>query len=41
MFVKSSKKESIEDNDQINKLLKSLRDISIRLDRIEQEFPNQ
>ena len=41
MFVKSSKKESAEDNDQINKLLKSLRDISIRLDRIEQEFPNQ
>jgi hypothetical protein len=41
MFVKSSKKESVEDNDQINKLLKSLRDISIRLDRIEQEFPNQ
>ncbi len=41
MFVKSAKKESVEDNDQINKLLKSLRDISIRLDRIEQEFPNQ
>ena len=41
MFVKSSKKESIEDNDQINKLLKSFRDISIRLDRIEQKFPNQ
>ena len=41
MFVKSSKKESIEDNDQINKLLKSFRDISIRLDRIEQEFANQ
>ena len=41
MFVKSSKKESIEDDDQINNLLKSLRDISIRLDRIEQEFPNQ
>ena len=40
MFVKSSKKESIEDNDQINKLLKSFRDISIRLDRIEQKFPN-
>ena len=41
MFVKSSKKESKEDNNKINKLLKSLRDISIRLDRIEQEFPNQ
>ena len=41
MFVKSSKKESIDDNDQINKLLKSFRDISIRLDRIEQKFPNQ
>ena len=41
MFVKSSKKELKEDNNQINKLLKSLRDISIRLDRIEQEFPNQ
>ena len=41
MFVKPSKKESIEDNDQINKLLKSFRDISIRLDRIEQKFPNQ
>ena len=41
MFVKSSKKDSVEDNDQINKLLKSFRDISIRLDRIEQEFPNQ
>ena len=41
MFVKSSKKESIEDNDQINKLLRSFRDISIRLDRIEQKFPNQ
>ena len=41
MFVKSSKKESVEDNDQINKLLKSFRDISIRLDRIEQKFPNQ
>ncbi len=40
MFVKSSKKESIEDNDQINKLLRSFRDISIRLDRIEQKFPN-
>ncbi len=41
MFFKSSEKESIKDNDQINKLLKSLRDISIRLDRIEQEFANQ
>ena len=41
MFVKSSKKELIEDNDQINKLLKSFRDISIRLDRIEQKFLNQ
>ena len=41
MFFKPSKKESIEDNDQINKLLKSFRDISIRLDRIEQKFPNQ
>lgn len=41
MFVKPSKKESIEDNDLINKLLKSFRDISIRLDRIEQKFPNQ
>ena len=41
MFVKPSKKESIEDNDQINKLLKSFRDISIRLDRIEHKFPNQ
>ena len=41
MFFKSSEKGSIKDNDQINKLLKSLRDISIRLDRIEQEFPNQ
>ena len=41
MFVKPSKKESIEDNDLINRLLKSFRDISIRLDRIEQKFPNQ
>ena len=41
MFVKSSKNESTEDNDQINKLLKSFRDISIRLDRIEQKFLNQ
>tara|TARA_B100001057_G_scaffold75597_1_gene70263 strand:- start:146 stop:616 length:471 start_codon:yes stop_codon:yes gene_type:complete len=41
MFVKSSQKESVEDNDQLNKLLKSFRDISIRLDRIEQKFPNQ
>ena len=41
MFVKPSKKESIEDNDQINKLLQSFRDISIRLDRVEQKFPNQ
>ena len=41
MFVKSSKKESKADNNKINKLLKSLRDISIRLDRIEQEFANQ
>jgi len=41
MFVKPSKKESIEDNDLINKLLKSFRDISIRLDRIEQKFLNQ
>ena len=41
MFVKSSKKEPLKDKDQINKLLKSFRDISIRLDRIEQKFLNQ
>jgi len=41
MFVKSSKKESLEDNDQINKLQRSFRDISIRLDRIEQKFLSQ
>ena len=41
MFVKSSKKEPLKDKDQINKLLKSFRDISIRLDRIEQKLLNQ
>ena len=41
MFFKSSIKEPLKDKDQINKLLETFRDISIRLDRIEQKFFNQ
>tara|TARA_B100000214_G_C23953124_1_gene621438 strand:+ start:487 stop:984 length:498 start_codon:yes stop_codon:yes gene_type:complete len=41
LFIKPSKKASTQNNDQINKLLRSLRDISIRLDRIEQTLVNQ
>ena len=41
MFFKSSIKEPLKDKDQINKLLETFRDISIRLDRIEQKFLNQ
>ena len=39
MLIQSQKKESTNNN-QINELLKSFRDISIRLDRIEQAFFN-
>ena len=39
MFIKSQEKESTN-NYQINELLKSFRDISIRLDRIEQALLN-
>ena len=39
MFINSQEKEST-DNNQINELLKAFRDISIRLDRIEQALLN-
>ena len=39
MFIQSQEKES-PNNNQINELLKSFRDISIRLDRIEQALLN-
>ena len=39
MFIQSQEKESTNNN-QINELLKSFRDISIRLDRIEQALLN-
>ena len=39
MFIQSQEKESTNNN-QINGLLKSFRDISIRLDRIEQALLN-
>ena len=39
MFIQSQEKEST-DNNQINELLKAFRDISIRLDRIEQALLN-
>ena len=39
MFIKSQEKESTNNN-HINQLLKSFRDISIRLDRIEQALLN-
>ena len=39
MFIQSQEKESTNNN-QINQLLKSFRDISIRLDRIEQALLN-
>ena len=40
MFIQSQEKES-PNNNQINELLKSFRDISIRLDRIEQALLNE
>ena len=40
MFIKSQEKDSTNNN-KINELLKSFRDISIRLDRIEQALHNE